>query len=66
MPLLDWFRGRSAGRPPEGDSRSPEAERMEARRHVQESTSSSPEQAGSTEGAIDEGRDEEAARESGI
>ncbi len=42
MPLLDWFRGRSAQTPAEGDPSAPEAERMEARRHEQEPVSSPP------------------------
>ena len=66
MPLLDWFRGRSAGPPSEGDASGPEAERMEARRHEQEPVSSPPEQPASADGAVDERRHEEAARHSGI
>ena len=66
MPLLDWFRGRSAESPTEGDASGPEAERMEARRHEQEPVSAGPEQTESAERAVEERRHEEAARHSGI
>jgi hypothetical protein len=66
MPLLDWFRGRSARTPTEGDASEPQAERMEARRHEQEPVSAPPVQAESAEGAVDDRRHEEAARHSGI
>ena len=66
MPLFDWFRGRSAGSPAEGDASGPEAERMQARRHEQEPVSASPHEAENVEGAVEERRHEEAARHSGI
>ncbi len=63
MPLLDWFRGRGAGGAPEGDSRAPEADRMEARRNVQEAAASPSGQPGTAEEAADAAPREDATRE---